>query len=58
MANRTVIGQAEGILMERLGIAADQAFAYLRRTSQYENRKLINICNEIVQTRQLPSTDL
>ena len=55
MTNRTVIGQAEGILMERLDIDADQAFAYLRRISQTENRKLINICNEIVETRQLPA---
>jgi AmiR/NasT family two-component response regulator len=55
MANRTVIGQAEGIIMERLGIDADQAFAYLRRMSQTENRKLVSICCEIVETRQLPS---
>jgi ANTAR domain/GAF domain len=55
MENRTVIGQAQGILMERLRIDADQAFAYLRRTSQAENRKLIIICNEIVETRRLPS---
>jgi hypothetical protein len=55
MESRTVIGQAEGILMERLGIDAAQAFAYLRRVSQTENRKLITICNEIVETRRLPS---
>jgi GAF domain-containing protein len=55
MTNRTVIGQAEGILMERLGIDADQAFAYLRRTSQSENRKLVTICSQIVETRQLPA---
>lgn len=55
MENRTVIGQAEGILMERLGIDAEQAFAYLRRVSQTENRKLITICSEIVETRRLPS---
>jgi GAF domain-containing protein len=53
MTNRTVIGQAEGILMERLGIDADQAFAYLRRMSQNENRKLVTICTEIVDTRQI-----
>lgn len=52
--HRTVIGQAEGILMERLGIDAEQAFAYLRRMSQCENRKLIAICNDIVATRRLP----
>ena len=54
MTSRTIIGQAEGILMERLGIDADQAFAYLRRVSQSENRKLIMICSEIVETRRLP----
>ena len=45
-----MIGQAQGILMERLRIDSDQAFAYLRRTSHAENRKLIIICNEIVET--------
>jgi AmiR/NasT family two-component response regulator len=55
MENRTVIGHAEGILMERLGIDAEQAFAYLRRISQTEHRKLITICSEIVETRRLPS---
>jgi AmiR/NasT family two-component response regulator len=54
MTSRTIIGQAEGILMERLGIDADQAFAYLRRVSQSENRKLIMVCSEIVETRRLP----
>jgi hypothetical protein len=54
MESRTQIGQAQGILMERLAIDADQAFAYLRRISQSENRKLITICNEIVETRHLP----
>ena len=56
MTNRSVIGQAEGILMERLGIDADEAFAYLRRMSQTENRKLVKICNEIVELRQLPGS--
>ena len=49
-----MIGQAEGILMERLGIDAGQAFAYLRRLSQTEHRKLITISSEIVETRRLP----
>jgi GAF domain-containing protein len=55
MKSRTVIGQAEGIVMERLGIDADQAFSYLRRISQTQNRKLVTICNEIVEKRQLPA---
>jgi hypothetical protein len=54
MTNRTMIGQAEGILMERLDIDAGQAFAYLRQVSQSENRKLLMICSEIVETRRLP----
>ena len=49
-----VIGQAEGILMERLGVDPDQAFGYLRRLSQTKHRKLIDICDDIVKTRQLP----
>ena len=55
MMNRTVIGQAVGILMERLSLDSDEAFASLRRISQTDNRKLLTICNEIVETRQLPA---
>lgn len=55
MVNRTVIGQAEGILMERLGVKDDQAFAYLRRISQDTNRKLLDVAQELVHTRVLPS---
>lgn len=55
MVNRTVIGQAEGILMERLGVQDDQAFAYLRRISQDTNRKLLDVARELVHTRVLPS---
>jgi GAF domain-containing protein len=54
LQSRTAIGQAEGILMERLGIDADQAFAYLRRVSQAQNRKLVQVAADIVRTRQLP----
>jgi AmiR/NasT family two-component response regulator len=41
--------------MERLGVDADQAFGYLRQISQSENRKLTTICNDIIETRRLPS---
>lgn len=53
MVNRTVIGQAEGILMERLDLTSEQAFDYLRRQSQQTNRKLVEVCAELVRTRQL-----
>ena len=38
--SRTVIGQAEGILMERFGLSAGQAFTALVRASSVTNRKL------------------
>jgi hypothetical protein len=53
---RTSIGQAQGILMERLNISADQAFDYLRRISANSNRKLADVAEEIARTRQLPKS--
>lgn len=52
--NRNVIGQAQGILMERFDMTADQTFDYLRRISSHSNRKLIVVAAEIAHTRQLP----
>lgn len=52
--SRTTIGQAQGILMERLAIDSAQAFDYLRRVSSHSNRKLTDICCEIVRTGSLP----
>ena len=40
LASRDVIGQAKGILMERFGIDAEQAFNMLARSSQETNMKL------------------
>lgn len=54
VASRTVIGQAEGILMERFGIDAVQAFAVLRRVSQHRNVRLNSVAEELVRTRQTP----
>jgi GAF domain-containing protein len=52
--DRVVIGQAQGILMERLGISAAQAFDFLRRTSMESNRKLVFVAREIAETGKLP----
>lgn len=41
--SRDVIGQAKGILMQRRGITADEAFELLRRTSQDLNVKLTEL---------------
>lgn len=54
LRSRTVIGQAEGILMERYGITGEQAFRILIRISQHENRKLGRIADEVVASRTLP----
>lgn len=51
--NRNTIGQAQGILMERLGVGADQALDYLRRISSHTNRKLVDVAAEIAHTRKL-----
>ena len=55
IANRTVIGQAEGILMERFDLAPDHAFAVLRRVSQHRNVKLNRIAEDLVRTRETPT---
>lgn len=51
---RTMIGQAQGILMERYDLDADHAFDVLRRYSQESNRRIGEIVAELVETRELP----
>ncbi|MEO9329760.1 GAF and ANTAR domain-containing protein [Gordonia aurantiaca] len=51
LANRDVIGQAKGILMERFGIDALAAFDLLKRLSQESNTKLVDIARQIVDKR-------
>lgn len=55
--SRTVIGQAQGILMERFDVQPDQAFAILRRYSQDNNTRLIDVARDLVKTLALPSPD-
>lgn len=52
---RLVIGQAQGILMERLGLSAERAFAFLSRVSQETNTKLSDVADELVKTRTVPT---
>lgn len=49
--SRDVIGQAKGILMERRGISAHEAFEVLRRSSQDLNVKLADIARTLVTRR-------
>lgn len=55
ISNRTVIGRAEGILMERFSLPPDQAFAVLRRVSQRRNVKLNRVAEELVRTGRTPT---
>ena len=52
---RKLIGQAQGILMERYDLSADQAFAVLMRYSQDKNIKLRKVAERLIETRDLPS---
>jgi AmiR/NasT family two-component response regulator len=51
--HRTVIGKALGILMERFELDDDEAFAYLARCSNEQNRKLYDVAVELVDTRAI-----
>lgn len=57
MVTRQQIGQAVGILMERYGLTADAAFAYLRRLSQNGNVKLRDIADQLRLTGRLPGEE-
>ena len=54
VSTREIIGQAQGILMERFKITADLAFRLLVRASQDTNRKLRDIAQELTTTGELP----
>lgn len=56
LRSRETIGQAQGILMERERITADQAFDVLRRASQHLNWKLREVAEKVVETGETPFT--
>ncbi len=51
---RKLIGQAQGILMERFDLDADRAFDFLRRQSQAHNVKLRYVAEWVVKHRNSP----
>ncbi|WP_328997725.1 GAF and ANTAR domain-containing protein [Kribbella sp. NBC_00709] len=51
LGTRTVIGQAQGILMHRYGLTADTAFTVLKRGSQDGNLKLRALALELVEAQ-------
>ena len=55
--SRGIVGQAQGILMERYHISADQAFAVIRRSSYAHDQKLRVVAERIIGSRNLPDLD-
>ncbi|HLV54746.1 MAG TPA: GAF and ANTAR domain-containing protein [Actinotalea caeni] len=52
--SRHLIGQAQGILMERFSLDAAAAFAVLSRVSQDRNIRLVAVAEHVVRRRELP----
>jgi ANTAR domain len=55
LLSRDVIGQAKGILMERLKRSPDEAFEMLKKSSQRLNLKLREVARRLADTGELPS---
>ena len=56
LRTRELIGQAQGILIEREHITGEQAFEVLRRASQHLNVKLREVAAALVETGERPDT--
>ena len=54
LRTRELIGQAQGILIERERITSDQAFDVLRRASQHLNIKVREVARTLVETGETP----
>lgn len=53
--SRHLIGQAQGMLMERFKLSPEKAFAVLRRYSQQHNMKLHEVAGSLIKTGRLPA---
>jgi GAF domain-containing protein len=56
VTTRELIGQAQGILIERFKVTSEMAFHMLMLASQNSNRKLRDIAEELVSTGELPAS--
>jgi hypothetical protein len=54
---RNLIGQAQGILMQRYRLPAEKAFTVLRRYSQTHNIKLLRLAEQLTATGSLRGLD-
>ena len=53
--SRHLIGQAQGMLMERFKLSPEKSFAVLRRYSQQHNIKLHEVAGALISTGRLPA---
>ena len=51
LTTRDRIGQAKGIIMERYGVDDMRAFDMLRRLSQDSNTRLVDVAQQVIDTR-------
>jgi GAF domain-containing protein len=54
LASRDMIGQAKGMIMERYGVDAIQAFEVLRKLSQDANVPLVQVATELIASAGTP----
>ena len=57
METRSIVGQAQGILMQRFKIGSATAFALLRRYSMDTNTRVRDLAEYVIETRDLPGDD-
>ncbi len=55
LETRDLIGQAKGVIMAALTCSPDEAFELLRKQSQHENRKLVEIAAEVAERASSPA---
>ena len=52
--SRSLIGQAQGMLMQRYGLSAEVALTLLRHYSQLHNTKMVVLAEQFTTTGRLP----
>ena len=57
METRSIVGQAQGILMQRFKISSGTAFALLRRYSMDINTRVRDLAEYVIETRDLPTDE-
>ena len=55
LETRDIIGQAKGVIMVALSCSPDEAFQLLRKQSQHENRKVVEVAADVARRAASPS---